>query len=377
MDFVWIYSMGAVMVPGMKTQERDMRRSVKSPELRSRGSRGFTLLELLVVMFIIALVIAIVLPALGHVKVVTKITATTAMMRDMSTATSDFELDNNRSPGYFSPREMGSAANAGQGFTAMENAMLELAGGVVQNGSGSSVIRVGPSLRTLVDVDLDLIGVDRAGAATYWMPDAKFYIPQDGDEGGVQEGSRAHSRLPDVVDAFGTPVLLWVEDDTAIGAIDSVEDFAQIASGGPDPSHFYWNSNAGFLRSKSLGKLRRDQTDATLGSRIGEDVSDNNRRESLAGILGHPAYPTPSDLSDGLNTLPGVARGKVIIHAAGPDGYYFGFSDKRGQGNSSGAIQYGLSFFNLSGDRHLDDNDVPEVDDVISGYDDIVETVGN
>lgn len=352
-----------------------MSRSVKSPKIQSRG---FTLLELLVVMFIIALVIAIVLPALAHVKTITKITATTAMMNRLSTATSQFEIDNKRSPGYFSPREMGSASNASQGFTAMENAMLELTSGIVTSGSGPSVVTVGPSSGNTVDVDLDLIGVDRAGATAYWTPEPQFYIPQDGEEGGVQFGEDDHGRLPDVVDAFGSPVLLWVEDDTAIGSVQTVENFATLASGGSEPSHFYLNSNAGFLKSESLGKLRKDQTDTSAAhSRIGSGVSENNRSQSLAGILGHPAYPTPSDLSNGLDTLPGSGRGKIVIHSAGPDGYYFGSADKRGQATSNGTIRYGLNFFNVNGDRNLDDDERPVTEDVIDGYDDIVETAGN
>ena len=176
-------------------------------------TRAFTLIELLVVIAIIALVIAIVLPALGGARNAAKNTATTALVNDLVTAVAQYEQDEQRLPGFYGVREMGDAANTGEGFTTMENIMLDLAGGYAAAASGTT-IAVGALPAGRVDIDVSLIGSSASfdGQDAYFNPPEKFYTAGNG-----QQGLPDHDRLPDLVDAFGNPVLAWARDPLAAG----------------------------------------------------------------------------------------------------------------------------------------------------------------
>ena len=120
--------------------------------------RAFTLVELIIVVLIIAIVIAISLPALGSAKTAAKKVKSQVLATNLGTAIAAFQNDKNHLPGYFSAAEMGAAQNVTRGFTTLENAMLELMGGVVDSSAtGASVIDVGPNSSGTIKVDLDLL----------------------------------------------------------------------------------------------------------------------------------------------------------------------------------------------------------------------------
>src|SRR5262249_53760757 len=110
--------------------------STRSP---SAPRRAFTLVELLIVIIIIAVVIAIVFPALRGARDASKKAGTQAMFGELGSASGQFILDTRRTPGYFSPTERGDTANGDRGFTAMENVMLDLAGGIVTPAPGGGI----------------------------------------------------------------------------------------------------------------------------------------------------------------------------------------------------------------------------------------------
>src|SRR5690606_22507186 len=103
------------------------------------------------------------------------------------------------------------------------------------------------------------------------------------------------------------------------------QDFAAEASGS-DRAWFYWNANAGFLKGPAVGKLTKSQRDVSM---IGEIVSAADRRTSLMGFLGSPAYPDDLTKSPYADVLPTAARGELVLHSAGADGV---FLSKEGNG---------------------------------------------
>ncbi len=353
-------------------------------------ARGFTIIELLVVMLIITIVIAIVLPALGGARNVAKNAATKTLANDFMNASARFQQDNNRLPGYFSAAEMGDDDNPSMaGLSAMENAMLDLAGGI-DDGSGPAnfadpnvartISPLGPSDPNAIIVRVDLIGSDEAGAA-YFTPPKKFYVIQGATS--QQAPNTEILKIPDVVDAFGQPLLLWTRDESFSGNArmpsegPSNTEVAFVRESSSDgPALFYWNANACFLDSVSLGAKGEDQTTSSLNpSLIGGGTTPADLEDSLAGILGHPGYkgnydPDTQNLTDPatLQTIVAEApRGSLVLHSAGKDGVFLS-NKQAGKAIPSGAgnaLHFGYNFVGGT------------TDDVSEAFDDMIFSGGN
>ncbi len=372
---------------------------------RVRG--GFSLVELLVVIAIIALVISIVLPALGLVRTQAKIVATQTLNKTFGDAAGAFYRDNDRVPGYYSVEEMGSPENRTTwNMSAMENAMLDLVGGVVIVGGPSGVpaspqtqVEFGPTNAARAAnntanrrVDIQRIGVATESNPAYFTLEPKYYVAQvDGQQAGNNTGHTASSgdpSIPDVVDAFGNPLLLWVENRNALTRIEDADDFVAIDSGanGSTVARFYWASNAAFLASDQLGAERRNQLSQGASDRDYSLISDPGQgalspakvRDALVALLGSPAYPTEEALqtpppfppsSD--QFVPTQGRGAFLVQSAGPDGYYLGARD-RGSRRLGGDVRYGWNFYVPgSAARHVGDNGQPTTSDLLPFFDDI------
>lgn len=335
--------------------------------------RAFSLVELLTVLFIIALVIAILIPAVSGARNNARRAATLSMLANLSNSAKQFELDNRRAPGYFSAARMGSAENATRGFTAMKNVMLDLAGGITQaaaNPGGGIFDDVGPVAAETVTVDVGQIGAPTGRGAgstkSYFAPDRAFLSVQNLPGQLVGTAITAGNReLPELVDSWGNPVLAWVADDRAAASSNGTglntanDGFAAMTSGtGPAAiARFYWNSNASLLSSSALGKRARPQNFASAApnagySLIGAGRTDAQIVRSLSGILGNPAYPRTDDAN-----RPAEPLGKVIFHSPGADGWFLGSQDRGGKvalGSPERAITYRSGF-----------DPKPEFDDVI------------
>lgn len=366
--------------------------------------RAFTLVELLIVIFIIAVVISITVPALAKARRSAKTSATQQLLAQVNQASTTFVTDQRRLPGYYSAKDLGADENAtAVGMSAMENLMLDLSGGIVGTGFGPSssastanaipVAPFNPRRRPaeVVLVDPTMIGVTDATAKQnkgYFVPPKKFFVAQvSADTKTVKQfGTMGKKALPDLVDAFGTPILAWCEDETATGPIEfdsgnsGPNNFARIGSN-QKAAHFYWNSNAAFLKSTSLGTLAKDQTmgAAQEYSLIGDNVPTDAREASLTGILGNPSQSTVID-ANSLNVnsiLPTAARGKLVLHAASPDGMYFS-SLSKGQGQvKDRVIKYGFNFLNPDGTSlRLDDSGKSSPVDVAKFFEDSLNSTG-
>src|SRR5690606_30786751 len=133
-------------------------------------------------------------------------------------------------PGYFTAEEMGDTENGSRGFAEMENVMLHLAGGLIDplkpTIGGASEIDVGPKTTATVKVDLTLIGADSTKRGAYYTPDASQYRAETG-----QVGAPEHQELPDLIDAWGQPILAWRRNEFGPVQITGEQDFAAEASG--------------------------------------------------------------------------------------------------------------------------------------------------
>lgn len=378
----------------LKASAGSAERGVETSARRRRP--GFTLIELLVVIMIIALVVAIILPALAGARTAAKGAATKAFMQEILKAGESWRLDKQgKAPGYFSARDMGRAENTNRGLTGMQNVMLDLMGGVTVNTDpnlgANDPKNVGPTASDTVAVNVGLMGSQKG----YFSPDGKHVKAQDtglanATGEGVLVGVDDHKRLPCLVDSWGNPILLWAEDQTAIGGITLKDQFALIDSGAGDQiSRFYWASNAGLLNSPQLGKTGKNQVYGGAGSDyslIGGGVPGGDVQDSLIGILGNPSFPShlvaPPPLTQVVPTQP---RGRVVLESAGPDGVYFGSKDPgynrldhKGPEFKEGVIMYLNNFFFNNGSltRYTDSKGNPTTESVTDKMDDILVTGG-
>lgn len=349
--------------------------------VRRASARGFSLVELLVVIFIIAVVVALLIPALGRVRDTGRKTDTLTLMNSVLQACELFQQDQRRTPGYFSPRDMGSPDNgtpsaAGRGMSAMENILLDLCGGITdfENRGRPGVVEVSPirDSNSYVYVDTSLIGVSSTTNRVYFTPPAKNYIAQVRNVSQVGEPGHTDNpgdaQLPDLVDSFGQPILAWVADPAAPNAVATVDDFARLDSGlGANRliARYYWASNACFLKSANLGKKGQNQT---LFSTFGNPANSAQFARSMAGLLGNPNSPAnPTATYDQM--LPATGRGTITLHSAGVDGIYF----KAGPS----PVHYGLSLKDTNNQPRRDrEGKAASIDNAID-YDDILIAGGN
>jgi len=287
--------------------------------------RGFSLIEMLVVLLILTVVISIVVPALRHFRNVARKSATTELMVSLGTAVSQFKLSQGRLPGYFTPVQMGEADNP---LAALDNMLFDLAGGISTettstitdpcNSALNYVVEVGPtSAPKKVKIDTGRIGSAEGGARGnvnrgYFRPDPKYFKRQ------CAVGQRAptglpneYNVLPSLVDAWGTPVLAWVSDDVPPG-------FELTSATSATRARFYLASNSCFTNASKLGTLQQDQTDVSQGSLLSTLGGADRPAISVEGVVGNPAFS-------------GEARGPVVFHSAGANGIYIGRNERGGK----------------------------------------------
>lgn len=377
-----------------------------APSPAQRPTRAFTLVELLVVVAIIALLIALLLPALAGARRAGKKSSTQNMVQAFTNAVSAFSNDHgSRMPSYFSQAQMGANANITAGMSAMENVMLELGGTDVVVGNfrdfggqvnrdasdtEGGIISIAPfnnSADNAVVVNTQLIGASGA----YFAPDTQFLKTMREDLG-QQDTVRDNGQhlMPDVVDAFGNPLLAWVKDESARGSIDPnagdenivYRQFVQIRSE-LGPAWFYLASNNCFYGSGATA-TGGDGINQTALSGLGTGFTNpNNRIFTLATMLASPSYyalpagQTLTEMTDPTDIFPVRPRGNLIVQSAGADGFFLGSQDSGWRSNVDSAqprLLFGANYIS-GGTRAVDNNGKNTTLDIMSDFDDIIQSV--
>lgn len=350
---------------------RSTRSAGRSGGLRRRDAGGFTLLELLVVVAIIALLIGILIPVLGSVRDASRKTATVALCNDVVNASAQFAIDNRRAPGRFDARLMGAPGNIDSGFSNSENVLLDLAGGIVvddviagtMNGQsvnaptpsddptnpGYSHVWVGPSRapgavpnpNETVQVDNNLVGTGKAGGG-YLQLKLDNLMAVEG-QNNVNGTTAARRGMVDIVDSFGMPLLIWTADEASGSAPRQFarNEFDPQSTNPNQASTYYWMSNGSYLSSTKLGEKGINQSElSTLGSVNGADSPRGKAVQSLDGVLGSPSFPRkdPQDTAR-MIVIPGKSRGSVVVVSAGPDLVYFAKKQDPTRGSLNAALQ--------------------------------------
>jgi len=324
---------------------------------------GFSLIELLTVMAIIALVVAIVIPTLGRARDSARSASTQSFVQRFVQAAEQFQQDHRRLPGYFTVREMGAAQNIPRGLSAVQNMLLDLSGGVVTGNPPGVVANIGPldDPQTHIRVDPTLIGVPSATNKAYFTPSARG-LALFSNLAGERSSTAEHAALFELIDDYGMPLIAWVQDDAGQASVRQPSDFATEDS--RTPSRFYWASNSAILGATQVGRMKVNMSQQSL---LGGTQAE--RLRSLRGLLGNPAYPVDVNVAvDAI--LPNASRGPIVVMSGGRNGVLLG-TEERGAKAAAGPLDYGLNFKNRTGAL------LPSRIDLLTEFDDIVVSGGS
>lgn len=309
---------------------------------------GFTLLEMLIVVAIIALLIGLLLPALGSVSDLARRTKTQAIMHDFSKACDLFIQDHGSPPGVI-PETVLSAEPL---ISGTENALLHLMGGFrvlrpEDVGSGSRTEDEYQSYRTNCMNNTQVwwreiifnsgwqLFICSADIGNGPLIKGKQYDPYFTPAGGAFKAARGQvgepddAPMPDLVDSWGTPII-YIRRARSVGLL--VDGGAgQFLRGTANP----------YLNSLALGEQLNAQADpgfsreawsvlnvtggtATCNSSIPLD------QWNFMVVLGHQSF-TRGRCSNGPPDLVyTTARGDYLILSAGPDAIFLSRTDGAG-----------------------------------------------
>lgn len=299
----------------MQQQNNIVSQPSQTVHTTTHAFRAFTLIELLVVISIIALLVALLLPALSGVREQARKAETQTLMKSLSDASESFFLAVNQYPGVLSERQLNTDQNS-QELSGTENALLDLMGGLDKpTGTALDTFKLAG-----LTIYRDAIGtgstINGTHHESFFTPKPKdlYYITGQGDQVDITDNlpTDGQKALPDLVDSWGNPIIYWRsshEKATATNGNDAI-----LATQKPDNNDsypYYYNSFQSYTDSIQLGNAggsaSTDQQDKSMLSKNGNGT---NISDFCQALVEHPS-------------LQGTPRGGYMIMSAGPDGIFF------------------------------------------------------
>jgi len=303
--------------------------------------RGFTLVELLVTVGIIALLVGILLPALGKVQERAKATQTRGLMEEFSKACDSFQQEIGRYPGLVPDDILAGDPK----FSSTENALLELMGGGVRradmeqtaydalrtaDGWTEVSFNVSGGTPYLVKINPGKVGEGPIINGKRYPP---FFSPKASDLQAVKgaEYGTTNYEIPGLIDAWGNP-LVYLRSVRATGPLaGSNKDRAQFVVVNDSDAGF--GGLSPYLKSTGLGTLSVNQTQSGAAGgpySILDQTDALKKKRTFAQFLRHPGFGDPD------KPLQSTPKGKFMVLSAGKDGIFFSTQD--GPGNKKSPV---------------------------------------
>ncbi len=291
--------------------------SAKIPSvlLPGREARGFTLVELLAVVAIIALLLGILLPALGQVRLKAKEMSAQTQLEGIAKACESYQLQFQAFPGYFSEEDIGTG-NTSNNLTSTENLVISLLGRVVPTASASSNVYwpsdVSPS--SGYRVDLDEIGNGpqmRTSNRTY----GAFYQPKTGEIEVISGSTTTASpdEMPELIEGALSklPVLYF-------RARQGKTELASNRFGDGGNNIFAYGQNTNYTEAAAL-----QTTDGTETNQLDNTcLSSSNNNDAMDNMAWLVADPRLADETVMARDATEPIRGQFVLMSAGENKVY-------------------------------------------------------
>ncbi len=290
---------------------------------------GFTLIEILVVIAIIAILAGILLAALGSVQEAAKKTQTNSLMQSFARSCDEYSMEYDGFPGLLPESVLGQTGILHAQMTPTQNTLLELMGGarVKNSNSTPTVVNEYDSFDGIEYLSNNGV-IDPLTGVTWWLKfndtrfgegpwirgliHAPFFSPKSKDMlyTPLDSNNATSYALPTIVDSWNTPIIF----------LRALRDSGPIID---DPSN---NNNPQFelpsLDPYSQGALNKNASLLSIDSATGQTVEDQLAWLTL--LLAHPTFwEDPGDGTSFSNgTAWGAVRGRFVLISAGPDTIY-------------------------------------------------------
>lgn len=279
---------------------------VHSDRGSSYGCRGFTLVELLLVIGIIALLISILLPTVTRVRVAAQTANTKQMLNRLEAAISMYYNDFQAYPGPFSNAQVGTPSpdglvymmdgttdNSRPNLTSTENLFLGIVGGLRINGGTleanftSTSLPNGPLSLNTVNPKRYQVYLSVEPAETTAMTAPRFFPTNAKGFGGETD-----TRVPEVLDKYSNPMpILYLRAN---------------------------RGSSGFITTDNAGQYNFSHLAPYGFANISADYTTDSRDGSISRSFRYFGNETTSSSSVGVPHK----KDAFILISAGPDGKY-------------------------------------------------------